>query len=198
MEQALGRIASVLVAAVTFCVIPLIIHMQRQESMIQLSIMTYTVQFTDAVRNSGRMTKSMYQRYENQIRGLQQGLEISMVHTKKSLHMGESGVENTEKIYTESDMMTCLEETSEYLFQKGDFFRVEIRKTQQDLLDSVLQAVVPEQADTNDIYVYYGGTIRYEDGALVYNSQCRNDSVWCFLGNEDAVAESDVLYPFLL
>lgn len=197
MEHAWSRIVAILLAAVVICVIPFMVHIQRQENVIQLGIMTYTVQFVDAVRNSGIMTKGMYQQYENQVRGLSQGLYITMVHTKICLQMDGGSVNRTEKICTESDILKILYETSQYEFQKGDFFRIQISKNNHDDVGRIFGIGIEENR-SDDVYVYYGGSIRYETGAMVYRGVSWNDCVECGVWNEVQFAKPDGIYEILL
>lgn len=161
MEHAFSRITAILTAVLMFFMVPLMIHIQRQESLVQLSVMQDTVQFVDSVRNMGRMTPRMYEEYQHKIRRMQDGLEVYMVHTVNSIHMGGEGVEQTLKIRTEADIIECLESRSEYLFQKGDYFRVEVRRKTPGLLERLYGAFSIEQVNPA-AYVYYGGSIRYE------------------------------------
>lgn len=144
MEQAFGRIAAVFVAAFMFCIVPLLIVIQQKEGMLQLAIMQETVQFVDSVRNTGILTEEMYESYQNQIRRLQGGLEVLMVHTKQSIHIGANGVERVQKLCTEKEITSYLSSREYYSFSKGDYLRVEVQK------------------QNAGVYVYYGGSIRYE------------------------------------
>lgn len=181
MEHAWSRITAILLSAVIFCVIPLVIHMQRQENVVRLGIMTHTVQFVDAVRNSGRMTKGMYRQYENQVRGLCQGLHIAMLHTKTCLYADDADIKLTEKVCTEAEIIQSLYDDSEYIFQRGDFFRIEVLRSERGTMEQIL-GLNAGQDDALDVYVFYGGSIRYETGALVYRdgvgTSCLKCDIW--------------------
>lgn len=197
MEHAWSRIVAILLAAVIFCVIPFMIHVQRQENVIQLGVMTYTVQFVDAVRNSGLMTKGMYQQYENQVRSLSQGLYITMVHTKNCLKMDGTSISRSEEICTEADILEILYETSQYEFQKGDFFRIQITKDSRSDIGRIFGIGIEEE-ESEDVYVYYGGSIRYETGTMVHRGGIRNDCVMCDIWYEVQAAEQGGIYKILL
>lgn len=161
MEHAFSRIVGIFTAVLMFFLIPLLINLQRQESMVQLSIMQDTVQFVDSVRNMGALTHSMYQEYQNQLRRAKAGLEIHMVHIVNSIHIGDHGIERIQKVRTEEEIQTVLDNEREYLFQKGDYFRVEVRRIESDLMERFQMFFYPEMPRTTT-YVYYGGSIRYE------------------------------------
>ena len=174
---------AILLSAVVFCVIPLVIHMQRQENVVRLGIMTHTVQFVDAVRNSGKMTKGMYRQYENQVRGLCQGVYIAMVHTKSCLYAEGTDIKLTEKVYTEADIVQSLYDNSEYVFQKGDFFRIEVLRSERETMEQIL-GLNAGQDSAPDVYVFYGGSIRYETGALVYRDGAGTSGLKCNIWSE--------------
>ena len=161
MEHAFSRIAAILTAVLLLFLVPLLINMQRQESMVQLAIMQDTVQFVDSVRNMGVVTKDMYNEYQNQIRRIQEGLDIYMEHTQQNLFVGEDKVRRTQVKYTEKDIVELLEEYSIYSFQKGDYLRVEVRK-RAGFLERFMGVLLGNSSTEQNTYVYYGGSIRYE------------------------------------
>ncbi len=163
MEHAFSRILAILTAAVMFFIVPVVINMQRQENLIQLSIMQDTVQLVDSVRNMGVLTEDMLKRYENQIRQMQSGLEIYMVHTTESLSIEEEHIEQVSVLRTESDIRDSLEHDGTYEFQKGDYFRVEVRKKISGYSQLLYQTADSSSETNRAVYAYYGGSIRYED-----------------------------------
>lgn len=160
MDHAFSKIVAILTTAVMFFLVPLYINLQRKETMIQLSIMTDTVEFVDSVRNMGYLSTDMYERFEKQIRTIQTGLEIMMVHTVNSLHMGEDGIEKLKKVRTEGEILEQLQAEDEYFLQKGDYFRVEVKRSDSNILEEVFLVAVDE--NVRETYVYYGGSVRYE------------------------------------
>lgn len=160
MEQAFGKIVAILTTSAMLFLVPLFINLQRQENMIQLSIMTDTVEFVDSVRNMGYLSVEMYNRFQEQVRKIHSGVEIAMVHRVNSLHIGENGIETVTKIRTENDILTTLQIDREYLFQKGDYFRVEVKRLGKSLPEQLF--LLSSDEHMPDTYVYYGGSVRYE------------------------------------
>lgn len=162
MEQAFGRIISIFVAVLMFFLVPLMINMQRQESVIQLAVMQDTVQFVDSVRNMGVLTEEMYEEYQNKIRKVKDGLEVTVVHYVNSIHIGESGIEQIQKIHTHDEIIETWEKELPYTFQKGDFFRVEVKQTVPGIVERFLGSLSTGEGVQSSSYVYYGGSVRYE------------------------------------
>lgn len=163
MEHAWSRVLAILTTAVMFFLVPVVINMQRQENLIQLSIMQDTVQFVDSVRNMGALTEDMLKQYENKIRRLQGGLEISMVHTTESLSINGEQIERISVLRTESDIQNSLASDGVYRFQKGDYFRVEVKKKVSGYWQMLYQTADSSSDSQRTVYAYYGGSVRYED-----------------------------------
>lgn len=136
---------------------------ELKERMQQEADMQDTVQFVDSVRNTGVLTDAMFERYQNQIRRRQSGLEVYMVHTTDSMHLGETGIEQTAVIRTEDEIQESLTDSGEYRFKKGDYFRVEVKKKISDYQTVLYGNPVNGIESARTVYVYYGGSVRYED-----------------------------------
>lgn len=163
MENAFSRIIAIFTAMIMLFIVPMIINMQRQENLIQMSVMQDTVQFVDSVRNMGVLTKEMYERYENKIRRVQGGLEIYMVHTAESISIGSQEVERVETLKTENEIISLLESNGTYDLQMGDYFRVEIKKKAAGYERIIYGGAYPVDDNSTTVYAYYGGSVRYED-----------------------------------
>ena len=59
MENAFGRIVSIMVCVVLMFIIPFMYAEKRTEYVQQLYVTEKTVEFVDSVRNTGRITKDM-------------------------------------------------------------------------------------------------------------------------------------------
>lgn len=160
MEHAFSRMMAIFTAVTMFFFVPLVINLQRQENLVQLAVMQDTVEFVDSVRNMGVLTEDMYQRYENKIRQLQGGLEVYMVHTTNSLQMGEDSIEKISVIKTENEIVNGLDEEGIYKLQQGDYFRVEVKCKNTGMFQ---QRINTDTEVSNSTYVYYGGSVRYEE-----------------------------------
>lgn len=161
MEHAFSRIVAVFTAVVMFFLAPLMINIQRSENVTQLAVMQCTVEFVDMVRNTSVMTKEMYQQYENRVRKLKSGQEIQMVHTAYSLDAQNQGVQKKQIVKTEQEIVEKLENGEAYEFQMGDYFRVEVKNSSGGF--HVFFGGDNPATINGSTYVYYGGSIRYED-----------------------------------
>lgn len=163
MEHAFSRVVAILMAAVTFAILPLVIHMERQESMIQLSVMSDTVQFVDSVRNMGVLTKEMYERYQSLISSRKAGLSIKLVHYRDCLQLQQGKIEHTEKYTVTEEILSCLEREESYQFEQGEFFRVEVIQKGKGWMEKVRGLWMSNEELYPECYVYYGGSIRFEN-----------------------------------
>ena len=163
MGHAWGKIVAILVAAAMFCVIPLLINLQRQENMIQLSVMDATVEFVDTARNLGMISCDEYNKYQKKISKFKEGLEIALVYTTKSMVWENGGIRVVENCYTEQEIKKRLNEERVCYLKKGDYLRAEVRITQKSLLDRIYGHLGIVMGNTTNTYVFYGGSVRYED-----------------------------------
>ncbi len=163
MEHAFGKVAAILAAAVLFFFLPSVIAVQRQEAVIQLYVWEETVRMVDTVRNMGSLSDRQYEQYLSNITAVLDGAEITMVHTADAIHCEQEGLETVQKVVSEEQIIEVLEQSGRYVFQKGDFFRVAVRKKFPGLAERVLHAFSFSEQWDPAVYVYYGGSVRYED-----------------------------------
>lgn len=163
MEHAFSKVVAILTATVLFFMLPLMIAMQRQEAMIQLYIWEEIVRMVDTVRNMGNLSYKQYEQYLSDVTAVLDGAEITMLHTTGTIHQAEDGLETIQKTVSEKEIIETLEQAGNYLFQKGDFFRVTVRKKFPGLAERFLHVFSVGDKWNPDVYVYYGGSIRYED-----------------------------------
>ena len=125
MENAFGRIVSIMVCVVLMFIIPFMYAEKRTEYVQQLYVTEKTVEFVDSVRNTGRITKDMLELYKRQIDGLSGRRLIKMTHV---IH-GVSGKEQTDAEYDISDIeREIYENNRDYGFRKDEYFKVLVLK----------------------------------------------------------------------
>ena len=126
MENAFGRIVSIMVCVVLMFIIPFMYAEKRTEYVQQMYVTEKTVEFVDSVRNTGRITKDMLELYKRQIDGLSGRRQIKMTHV---IH-GVSGKEQTDTEYDISDIeREIYENNRDYGFRKDEYFKVLVLKS---------------------------------------------------------------------
>ena len=169
----LGRIAEILVTVVLLFIVPLSYTAAKEEMLCQTYVTTETAYFVDSVRNTGFLSKQMYETYVKKLAVTNVPYKIQMSHYKKKMveeEKVEAEQQTEEKtsylpfyqgIYHE-DLLSSLLDTEQYFFQQGDFFSVVVQKqglTWGDRLESFLTG---RNLDKEQIQVVYGGAVRDE------------------------------------
>lgn len=170
----LGRVAEILVTVILLFFVPLSYMSAKEEVLCQTYVTTETAYFVDSVRNIGFVDKQMYETFVKKLAVTNIPYEIQMSHYKvKAKELGAESDILTEEmeetsyvpyyqgIYHE-DMMNVILETEQYLFNKGDFFSVVVKKqglTWGDRLESFLTG---RNQNNQEIQVVYGGAVRDE------------------------------------
>lgn len=141
MENAFGRVASVLALAIAVFIAPLYMSFQKADYMRSIMVTVKTTELVDAVRNTGQLTRDMYDNYSRSLSGLGLVCDIQMEHKRCGLYgndnvwISTTGEEIREKLYSEE----------KYDFMAGDYFKIIV-------YDSSKKTVIS----------YYGGSVRNE------------------------------------
>ena len=156
MNDIFGRVCTFFVAAAIMFGMPLIYMNERAKTAEQLYLLTEATHFVDSVCNTGFVSREM-------LRGLYASLsvkhavyEISLLHEQPEyVYDEERGMyARCETFYDEDTIWEQVETGADYLFARGDFFRITLRRQ----TGFTLFAALPDQT----VSVQYGGTIKYE------------------------------------
>lgn len=162
MQDSIGKITAIFLAAVLLFLVPLSLYFQRQDNLHQLYVMTETVYLTDAVRNTGRLTEGMYEEFKHKLESLGNIYEISLRHTRFTYRKPEEAyLEQPEHFYT-AEILSALYEEGEYRFLKDDFFRVEVIRKNHTPGERIFKNFTGAVFEEGTVEAYYGGSIKYE------------------------------------
>lgn len=162
MTDSFGKVTAIFLAAILMFYIPLLFYFQRQESIHQIYILTETVYLTDSVRNTGRLTKSMYEEFIKKLQATDNLYEIKLERTRFSYRNPDgSYIEQEDHFYTE-ELLKEIYEKDEYLFKQGDFLRISVIKKKEGIGDKLFHILTGRSVLEQQMVAYYGGTIKYE------------------------------------
>lgn len=155
MEDSLIVIFSMILAVILMFVFPIMDTWERQDDISYMSAYATVVEFVDSVRNSGRITPTMYDQFLKELLATGNRYEVTLEHRKRNY-----AINAYENIYTNS-IESVLNAGNDYdVMEAGDYFYVSIKntnKTQSTLIKEVLYASTQE---TFKIGVPYGGMVR--------------------------------------
>lgn len=166
----LGRMAEIFVTIVLLFFVPLSYIAVRNDFLCQTYVTTETTYFVNSVRNIGFVNKQMYEEFLKKLAVTGIPYEVNMTHYKNKLKEQKIVEDEGEEIvylpYYEGvfheDMLNHLLEAETYIFQKGDFFSVLIKKKGTTWSDRIKSFLTGRNQQQEEVQVIYGGAIRDE------------------------------------
>lgn len=143
MENAFGRVVSVLVLVVAIFIVPLRINYEKVNYIRTIAITSKTVELVDCVRNNGYLEKDMYDSFKRSIAQMDVICNIELEHKR-------CGFFDNNDVWISSstqDIEEMVYANGGYDFRIGDYFKI------------IVYAV---KNDGREVLSYYGGTIRNE------------------------------------
>lgn len=164
MEDSLIIVFSMLLAVILMFVFPIMDTWERQDDISYMAVYADVVEFVDSVRNTGRVTENMYNKFLQNINATGNRYEVTLEHRKR-LYLYDNATNSYKtaykNVYTSSIESKLFGSEKEYSDLKaGDYFYVSVKntnKTQSTLIKEVLYASTQE---TFKIGVPYGGMVR--------------------------------------
>lgn len=174
MGDSLSIVFTIILAVVVMFLFPMMDTFERQDDLSYMAVYTATVDFVDAVRNTGALTVDMYNSYLTQIQSTGSFYDVTLEHREYKVVPANTGESEVVYLYhytseieealnsadKTDDEGNLLKKGGLYTFNKGDYFYVSIKnrnKTQATLMQEALYATTIE---TFRIGVPYGGQIK--------------------------------------
>lgn len=141
MENAFGKIVAILILIAMLFVVPVKYGIEKSIAMQEMYISTKTIELVDSARNTGFVTKDMYEQYLHAINRMNNIYEIKMEHI---IYEKPDLDGNVEKHYI-SDLESKLYENGIYKFKIEEYFKIQVIERTHNRMIS-----------------YYGGYIKNE------------------------------------
>ena len=168
MGDSLSTVFMILMAGILMFFFPMLDSWERQDDLSYMAVYTATVDLVDAVRNTGVLTKEMYDSYVTQIYGTCNTYDITLEH--RAYKVVPDGAGGSEVIYLnhysseiESKLYSGDATTGEgyrYPFNKGDYFYVSVKNTNKTQATMLKQTTYGTLIETFTIGVPYGGQVK--------------------------------------
>jgi hypothetical protein len=179
MTNALSKITAALLAVLLLFLFPALQAAQRQEDIRYLAAYRVMVQFTDAVRNKGVVTPTMYEDFIRELETTGGGYEVELEHRHKTYHpeYGDpadpatflNGFSVVYDSYYTSDILEAMfptgagQEGEAYKLQEGDFIAVTALDHNRSPYDILSEFLYPGADKANSSLLTYGGMVLNED-----------------------------------
>ena len=163
MGDSVSMVFTIILAVIVMFLFPLMDTWERQDDLSYMAVYTATVDFVDAVRNTGVLTKSMYESYLSQIGGTANTYDVTLEHRE---YLVVPSGDSTEVIYLNhyfseiEDKLYDATERYSYPFTKGDYFYVSVKNTNKTQATMMEQTAFGTRVETFKIGVPYGGQIK--------------------------------------
>lgn len=171
MGDTLSVIFATIVAAIIMFLFPMLDTWERQDDLSYMAAYSSVVDTVDAVRNTGRLTESMYNTLLSATTATGNRFKIQMEHREYVIVPVEdasgaiTGYEMVYVTHYTNEILNHLETSGEYTdFNKGDFFYISIKNTNKTQATMLKENLYGTRLETFKIGVPYGGQIKSEYG----------------------------------
>lgn len=162
MNDTFGKIVSIWVGCILLFLLPLSFFAMEQDRMERLFILTETSYFVDSVRNTGRLTDSMLEKFEKKLSALSGLYRVEMEHGSYFYTKPEDDYRFELDCYYTKQIREQLESEGEYLFFQGDFFKVSVMEVRKGIGKRIQSLFLGIEEIPESMAAYYGGMIRCE------------------------------------
>lgn len=167
----LGRVCEIIVTVILLFFIPLAYTGAKHDMMIQTYVTTETSFFAEAIRNSGSLTKNMYDLFLKKLNETGHVYEIELTHYEEKIDFDLQNDSNQNElvqfsnhyygIYTQ-DIIKDLYETTQYTMKQGDYFMVKVQNKDKTYGTKLQEWFLQRALPNVQIFAVYGGIIRNE------------------------------------
>ncbi len=167
--NAFSKILSILLCVIVLFGAPLLQLAQKQDDISQIYVSNTTTQFIDSIKNSGYISRQMYQSFVQNIDKTGNLYNISICHSHKVVEPNvdettDSILEgyNTYFINTyEDEILESFDRGEDYKFNQGDYISISVSNRTKTLAGRLLGQIIPSTG-IEQIICIYGGMIRDE------------------------------------
>lgn len=164
MGDSLSTVFMIIMAGILMFFFPMLDTWERQDDLSYMAVYTATVDFVDAVRNTGVLTKEMYDSFITQIYGTCNTYDVTL--ERREYKVIPDGAGGSEVIYLNhysseiEDKLYSATAGNRYTFNKGDYFYVSVKNTNKTQATMLKQTTYGTLIETFTIGVPYGGQVK--------------------------------------
>lgn len=166
MIDAFGRVVEIIITVILLFLVPVSYMASKQDSITQTYVTTECAYLVDSVRNTGFLSRQMYESFLKKLDQTGQAYEIELNHYKRIVDITEEEyLQYYHGIYKE-DILTELSgsEKERYELNKGDFFSIRVANKNKTLAARLQGMFYGRLFGEKQIQVVYGGAVRDEVG----------------------------------
>jgi hypothetical protein len=165
-----SKIISLFIAIILMFLFPVYYMAQKQDSISQLYVSSETTKFVDSIKNSGYVSKSMYEIFIKKIDMTGNLYEIELTHSHRKVEplvdVSTNDILQDFSVYyyntNEQDIYDAFDKGQDYFFHKGDYISIYVYNRNKTIATSMLESILSKDIEDIQIAVTYGGMIRDE------------------------------------
>lgn len=165
-----SKIIAFLLAVIIMFIGPLLYMAQKQDAISQNYISKETSQFVDSIKNTGFISREMYQAFITKIDLTNNLYNIEIVHSHKivePLYDENTGIflKNYRIYYRntyQDEILDTFDQGKEYYFDRGDYISATVVNRTKTLAVKLMELLYRTDIPDEQILVSYGGMIRDE------------------------------------
>lgn len=167
--NAFHTIIEILLAIVLLFFCPVLFFAEKQDTVIEQKVIAETSYFIDSIRNSGTLTKQMYDQFSKKLSLTGQVYEIELEHYHVVYYANEDTIESVDEfkgdkryeLHTTKSIMADIYEKEIYTFNQGDYITISLIRKNQSLAERIQRSLLILPMDYSN-RTMYGGLIRNE------------------------------------
>lgn len=165
-----SKIIAIFLAVMLLFISPLLYMAQKQDSISQLYISTETTRFIDSIKNSGYVSKIMYEDFIKKIdmTGNLYQIEITHCHQRVEplVDINTNDILQDFNVYFyntyEEEIFEAFDRNEDYFFNRGDYISILVSNRNKTTAVSIMENIISKDIEDTQIVVTYGGMIRDE------------------------------------
>lgn len=170
--NAFSKVVAIIVACILMFIFPVYSMSNKADDVVETYVDDKTATLVDTIRNTGKLTKEMYDTFSKQLSGTDNLYDIKITHQHAMYYpvYDDSGVATGdvelvyENIYQDTILEEVLNGSGVYRFSVGDYISVVIKNTNRTMSTIIEQVFLKSPlSTTNKVYVSKGGRIRDEN-----------------------------------
>ncbi len=168
--ESFSKLVAIFLAVILLFITPLLYMAQKQDFISLLYISKETTKLVDSIKNSGYISKRMYESYIKAIDKTGNLYRIEITHSHKRV---EPLVDvNTNDILQgfhvnfyntyEEEILEAFDNNEDYNFNRGDYISIRVSNRNKTTAVSIMESILSRDIEDTQIVVTYGGMIRDE------------------------------------
>lgn len=172
MGESISKLIAMLLACVLLFIVPTIHSFEQQDEVTRIYVLNKTMQFVDGVRNTGTLTRDMYEDFLLSLSATNVTYDVKMEHYNKQIipvyanpgvPSSFTGTYDTHyQLFIHDEILRDLYSGGSYTYKEGDFFNIHVLNGEKTIATRLRELLTLSNLPKEKIMVAYGGMIKNE------------------------------------